>query len=436
LKRFVREPGNKAQEEAVCHLAACATMERGFRSDELDRAVEEELAALRYQWPGGAGDLAAVMRFALPGWRLAVAPIEPDFVGEALVLVTLARPEGDGDARWKKWCAVVERCSRRDRIATPATLLHAFQNFGHQPGYGEPLLAATDALIRAGLADSEPGFLLGIENAMPKDTVELLDRAMEVTRHLCERFKTAMHTGRDELRPEVARLANNLAKRLSELGRREDALAPAQESVEMYRAQARRNPDAFEPDLAGSLNNLANHLSNLGRREEALAPAQEAVELYSALAVRNPDAFQPDLAMSLNNLATFLSELGRREEALAIAQEAVELRRALALRNPDAYQPNLATSLGSASRVLTGLGRTQEAAVALAEGIKTLLPQFARLPRAFAPLMHALLLDYIAAAKAAQMEPDVELLAPVIEVFEKLGAEEAAGGSEGTGQKG
>ena len=60
-----------------------------------------------------------------------------------------------------------------------------------------------------------------------------------------------------------------------------------------------------------SLNNLATRLSELGRREEALKAAEEAADLYRALAAARPEAFTPDLAMSLNNLATMLSELGR-----------------------------------------------------------------------------------------------------------------------------
>jgi hypothetical protein len=44
-------------------------------------------------------------------------------------------------------------------------------------------------------------------------------------------------------------------------------------------------------------------LSNLGRREAALAAAEEAVALYRRLATDRPDAFIPDLATSLNTLA-------------------------------------------------------------------------------------------------------------------------------------
>ena len=76
--------------------------------------------------------------------------------------------------------------------------------------------------------------------------------------------------------------------------------------MKLYRALFEQNPDAFRPDLARSLNNLANRLSELGRRPEALAPAEEAVKLYRELAEQNPDAFRPNLASSLNNLANRL----------------------------------------------------------------------------------------------------------------------------------
>ncbi len=118
---------------------------------------------------------------------------------------------------------------------------------------------------------------------------------------------------------------NNAANYLSSLGRREEALAAAEEAADLYRALAAARPEAFTPYLAGSLSNLAAMLSELGRREEALAAAQEAVQIRRALAAARPEAFTHYLAGSLNNLANRLSELGRREEALAAAEEAAGL---------------------------------------------------------------------------------------------------------------
>ncbi|MEZ5382632.1 MAG: tetratricopeptide repeat protein [Microthrixaceae bacterium] len=106
---------------------------------------------------------------------------------------------------------------------------------------------------------------------------------------------------------------NNLGARLSELGRRTEALEPTQEAVTLYRELAADNP-AYLNDLAMSLNNLGIRLSELGRRTEALEPTQEAVTLRRELAADNP-AYLNDLAGSLNNLSIRLSELGRGDEA-------------------------------------------------------------------------------------------------------------------------
>jgi tetratricopeptide (TPR) repeat protein len=118
-------------------------------------------------------------------------------------------------------------------------------------------------------------------------------------------------------------------------------------------------------DAAGrralALNNLAVRLLEVGRRDDALNTATEAVTTYRQLAEANPGAFLPDLATSLNNLANFQSAVGRRDDALNTATEAVTLRRQLAEANPGAFLPNLATSLNNLARMLRLLERPDEA---------------------------------------------------------------------------
>jgi tetratricopeptide (TPR) repeat protein len=100
--------------------------------------------------------------------------------------------------------------------------------------------------------------------------------------------------------------------------------------------------DRLQSILASSLNSLGNFLSELGRREDALAAAQEATEIYRRRAAARPDAFLPDLATSLNNLGNRWSELGRREDSLAAAQEAVATLAPFFLRLPAAYRQRMA----------------------------------------------------------------------------------------------
>jgi tetratricopeptide (TPR) repeat protein len=160
--------------------------------------------------------------------------------------------------------------------------------------------------------------------------------------------------------PNLAGSLNNLGIRLSELGRREQALPATEEAVTIRRRLAQANPAAYLPDLAIALNNLGNRLSELGRREQALPATDEALTLYRQLAQANPAAHLPNLAGSLNNLGIRLSELGRREQALPPTEEAITIYRQLAQANPATHLPNLAGSLNNLGNRLSELGRETE----------------------------------------------------------------------------
>ena len=211
-----------------------------------------------------------------------------------------------------------------------------------------------------------------------EEALAAIEEAVTIRRELAR-------TSPDAFLPDLAGSLNNQSNRLSDLGRREEALAAIEEAVTAYRELARTRPDAFLPDLAGSLNNQSIRLSDLGRREEALAAIEEAVTIYRELARTRPDAFLPDLAMSLNNQSNRLSDLGRREEALAAIEEAVTIRRELARARPDAFLPDLAMSLNNQSVFLSQLGRREEALTAIEEAV-TIRRELARTrPDAFRP---------------------------------------------------
>jgi tetratricopeptide (TPR) repeat protein len=232
----------------------------------------------------------------------------------------------------------------------------------------------------------------------------------------------------DAFTPDLAMALNNLAASLSALGRREAALAAAEEARDLCRALAAARPDAFTPDLARALNNLARALSDLGRREAALAAAEEARDLYRELAAARPDAFTPDLATSLNNLAKFLSELGRREAALAAAEEAVALRRQLAAARPDAFTPDLAVSLMALANVLDAAGLVERAIDSNCEAITIYTAFVSAHPYAFGDRGLAMCREYLERCEKLGREPDVELLAPIVEALMRLQEETGPSG--------
>jgi CHAT domain-containing protein len=161
----------------------------------------------------------------------------------------------------------------------------------------------------------------------------------------------------------------NLGISYSELGRRQEALAPTEEALKIRRELAKTNP-AYLNDLASSLSNLGIRYSDLGRRQEALAPTEEAIKIYRELAKTNP-AFQGYLATSLNNLGNRYIKLGRLQEALAPTEEALKIRRELAKTNP-AFLGDLAGSVGNLGVMYSELGRRQEALVPTEEALKIL----------------------------------------------------------------
>ena len=167
--------------------------------------------------------------------------------------------------------------------------------------------------------------------------------------------------------PDLASSINNLGLRLSAVGRRAEAMTYGQEGTDIYRRLAEANPAVYLPDFASSLNNLGVLLSELGRREEALTRTQEAVTIRRRLLEDSPAAYRPVLAGSLNNLGIRLSELGRRDEALPPAAEATGIFRRLAEENPAAYLPDLASSLTNLGTRLSQLGRRDEALPAAEE---------------------------------------------------------------------
>lgn len=152
------------------------------------------------------------------------------------------------------------------------------------------------------LREEDPKQLLPLAEALPLQTTILREPAVKLTERLARYFRHLAERSQDVVAwDKAAASLTNLAIRLRDLGRREQALAAAEEAVQLYRTLAEAHPDAVTPDLAASLNNLASSLSELGRPEQAFVAAEEAADLYRTLAEARPDAFTPNLASSLNN---------------------------------------------------------------------------------------------------------------------------------------
>ena len=261
---------------------------------------------------------------------------------ESLALVTVRLL----DAQLVQWC---ERC--RDLASTPdpwesATAIEALANLLEVVGARCNLehLAASSRT-------------LGLGNRLTAPLCLAVDRAaVEITtvRPADDSYADARHS---------------YACRLAEVGRREEAVAPAREAFVAYLNLAEADPAAYVADLAMSSRTYASRLADVGQREQALAITRAVVKLRRVWAEADPGACTPDLAAELNNLAVLLAEVGRHEEAVAAAREAVDAYRGLAVANPAAYIPDLAMSLTISACILAKVGQREEAVAPAREAV-------------------------------------------------------------------
>ncbi|WP_431045889.1 tetratricopeptide repeat protein [Streptomyces sp. P1-3] len=143
--------------------------------------------------------------------------------------------------------------------------------------------------------------------------------------------------------------------RLAAVGRRAEALAVTEESVDILRGLAERDR-RFLPDLASALLNVGRGLTLADRWDEATAATRECVALHQELAAADPAAHESDLAASLVALGLCLGRTGRPEEAVTATREGVSILRRLARAEPAAYTPALANALTNLAAALARTG--------------------------------------------------------------------------------
>ena len=169
----------------------------------------------------------------------------------------------------------------------------------------EPLLKALGEFIRT--ADMD--MLRELNSALPRFSAVLATSGAQVAAALASRLRTRARTTKESDLRALARSLTVLAIRLADTSRPTEALAAAQESVDLYRDLVTRNRDGNLASLAWSVINLAVRLGDAGRPTEALTAAEESVDLYRDLVTRNRDSYLPYLSLSVNNLGVRLYRL-------------------------------------------------------------------------------------------------------------------------------
>ncbi|WP_371661616.1 hypothetical protein [Streptomyces sp. NBC_00280] len=154
-----------------------------------------------------------------------------------------------------------------------------------------------------------------------------------------------------------------------EVGRLDEALASAGDSVAAYRALTPVRRERVPAHLSGALRTYALVLGALGRTEESVAVYEECVGVLRAMPLRMSGRALLVRARATVELTSGLRELGRYEEALAVGREAREATGgALVLALPDSVRPlrvrlrmDLARCQGATGDLLTARTTADEA---------------------------------------------------------------------------
>ena len=344
----------------VDHVVAVATLCQGLAPRDAVDVIRKEGTALGYEVPGGPAVLREALTKALPGNGGGIAGVEPDFVAEALLLRVWTPDDTNA-------LQAVSRAYSHKRTEVAESVTRTCHDYISR-GYRHPI--AWLSQIHQDSANDLDG-LSALSDAIPVHTLELRETAVELCTSIVNHLRSRALGSQDlQLAARLALSLNNLSNRLSNVGRKEEALDVIDESIGLYRTLDAAMPGQFGVHLAMSVNNRVVHLSHLKQHEEALAASQEAVSICRSLVESHPDRFELDLAMSLNNLSNRLHDLGRFETGLVAAEESTEIYRRLAATSPDPFRGELAGSLNDLSRQLVNAGRHKEALDTIEEGTR------------------------------------------------------------------
>ena len=76
----------------------------------------------------------------------------------------------------------------------------------------------------------------------------------------------------------------------------EEAGKELDETLQIHRELAQKNPEAYLPDVAETLNNLGVLFRKQNRTQEAKQAYAEALQIYEVIAKQDPQRFSADVA--------------------------------------------------------------------------------------------------------------------------------------------
>ncbi|MHA2603151.1 MAG: tetratricopeptide repeat protein [Candidatus Thorarchaeota archaeon SMTZ1-83] len=207
------------------------------------------------------------------------------------------------------------------------------------------------------------------------DTLRMMNRLYEAINLYQETIQVARELAKKE--PEALSfilpfMLDGSALPLRQTGRYSEAEEAYLEAVNDFTELAEKTPDIFSRFLAAALLDFAVLLRQIGRVSEAEEKCREALRIHRELAAKAPGQHDYQLPWNLNNLAVLLRKTGRTAEAEETYQEALHTARDISQEAPEAIfliEP-VATILNNLAVLFRQTGRTLEAEEAILEALE------------------------------------------------------------------
>jgi len=422
IARITRAPGSEADKSLRVYLAACAAFARGLDTQRA-RAVAHLLQdQTGMAYTGGPAQLVRVVARLQFGTATTIGTVAPDIIAEAFVYLGLTHGEVPLDDTQRD--AIILQLVTLIYPPPLKTLMFLIQDYAT---IWPNILDWLEHLVQHAHTE-DFRLLLHIAEELPCNTLVLREKAVDIQTAVTDRLKTAPPPSDPDFRIThrlmIGRSLERLAKRLSDVGRRENALDAAQEAVEVYGNLAAEHPDAFMLDWAMALCELADNLRDVGRRDAALVVAQYAVEIHHRFPDRRADASMHNLAMALTLLAATFHDVNRHNDALDAAQEAVEIRRKLADHHPNALMHDRANALTTLANALGDAGRQADAPGPARQAVDLFRKLTTQSPDSFMPDLAMSLLNLSASlSHVGPYDEALDVAQEAVRLFRRLAAE-------------
>ncbi|MEU4256150.1 tetratricopeptide repeat protein [Streptomyces fradiae] len=372
-------------------------------TDRTERALPPDEAVARW---------LRVLYPPKPGEEMWAMPLQPDRLAEHLIATVLTpRNTAHGE---QNQAALLEGLAASAAPHAATVLARAITDPA-RPDRAATVQPLLDRLLRALPDDWE---LMGaVHNVLPGPDPRLAESAILLTERALAHAQEHQRSSAD-----IAAAHEAHACCCGAADRPEEAIAHHQQALELYSDLLEQGQYVYTDEHASTLNNLAVTLSDLGRHDEAMVLAQQSVELREELHERVPeDRLLPQRASAFHNLGLCLLELGRPEEALPHCQRAAELYREMYKREPGRHTSNYVRALANLGTTLSGLERFQEALDAFQQMLDLSRGLFEEDPAKHTTL-HAHVLYNVGATygELKRYEEALELMRRALELREEL----------------